>query len=108
MQRDPQPEAADARALGLLTDHEVEAEVLGARATVALGDGHTEKAAAAREREHLARHDPVALPLAVAALVAEHLALQERAKARAEVFVDVFVESAPHAARDTTGVDSPR
>ncbi len=40
---------------------------------------------------------PVALPLAVAALLAEHLALQERAEARAEVFVYVLEQGAPHA-----------
>ena len=108
MERDPQPEAADAGALGLLADHEVEAEVLRAGAAVALGHGHPEDAAAAGQREHLARHDPGALPLAVASLVAEHLALEKRAEARAEVFVDIFVKGAPHAARDTTGADSPR
>ena len=58
VQRDPQAEAADAGALGLLADHQVEAEVLRAGAAVALGHGHAEEAAAAGQREHLARDDP--------------------------------------------------
>jgi hypothetical protein len=108
VQRDPQAEAADARALDLFADHQVQAEVLSAGAAVGLGHGHAREAAAAGEREHLARDDPRALPLAIAARLADHLALQERAKARAEVFVDVLEQAAPHAARDTTGGASAR
>ena len=63
MQRDPQPEAADAGALALFADHQVQAEVLRARATVGLGDGHRQEAAAPGEGEHLTRDEPVALPL---------------------------------------------
>ena len=92
----PRPKPPTPARWRLLADHEVEAEVLGAGAAVALGHGHAEEAAAAGEREHLARDDPVALPLAVAALIADHLALEERAKARAEVFVDVFEQAAAH------------
>ena len=92
----PRPKLPTPARWRLLADHEVEAEVLGAGAAVALGHGHAEEAAAAGVREHLARDDPVALPLAVAALVADHLALEERAKARAEVFVDVLEQAAPH------------
>ena len=57
VQRDAEPEAADAGALALFADDEVQAEVLGARAAVGLGHGHAEEAAAAGRGEHLARHD---------------------------------------------------
>src|SRR4029077_21070519 len=90
VQRDPQPEAGNARALALLADDQVEAEVARARAAVALGYCHPEEAATACPGEDLARHDPRALPLTVAALIAEHLALQERAKASAEVLMYIF------------------
>ena len=62
VQRDPQAEAAHAGALGLLADDQVEAEVLRAGAAVALRHGHAEEAAAAGQREHLARHDPARAP----------------------------------------------
>ena len=87
----PRPKLPTAGALALLADDEVEAEVLGARAAVALGDRHRRGSRRAPARANTSRGTmPVALPLAVAALLAEHLALQERAEARAEVFVDVL------------------
>ncbi len=106
--RHPQADAADRRALGLFADHQVEAEIIRARAAVRLGHGHAQEAALAGQFVDLARHDLRALPLAVAALLADHLALQERTKARAEVFVYVLVQAASHAARDTTGAGSSR
>ncbi len=98
VQGDPEAEAADAGALGLLADDQVEAEVLRAGAAVALRYRHAEEAAAAGQREDLARHDPGALPLPVASLIADHLALEERVKARPEVFVYVLEQRAPHIA----------
>ncbi len=95
----PSPKLPTPARWRLFADHEVEAEVLGAGAAVALGHGHPEEAAAAGQREDLARHDPRALPLAVAALLADHLPLEERAKARAEVFVHILEQRASHAAR---------
>ena len=43
----PRPKEPTAGALALFADHEVQAEVLGARAAVALGHGHRQEAAAA-------------------------------------------------------------
>ena len=108
VQRDAQPEAADAGALALFADHEVQAEVLRARAAVRFGHRHAEEAPLAGEGEDLAGHDARALPFAVASLLAEHLALQKSAKARAEVFVDILEQAAPHAAPDTTDAGSSR
>ena len=56
VERDAEAEAADAGALALLADHEVQAEVLGAGAAVGLRHGHAEEAAAAGRGEDLARH----------------------------------------------------
>ena len=90
-----EPEAADARALGLFADHEVEAEVLRARAAVGAPARPCRGSRRAPASANTSRgHDPRALPLAVAALLADHLALEERAKARAEVFVDVLEQAA--------------
>src|SRR5439155_7644494 len=96
LQRDAEAERADAGPLGLLADDQVEAEVLRARAAVALGDGHAEKAARARPREHLARHDSRALPVPVAALLADHLALEKGAETSAKVLVLVLEQPPPH------------
>ena len=90
MERQAETHAADTRKLALLADHEVEAEVIRAGAAVALGDGHAQKTARAGARVELARDDPLALPLRVASLLADDLAREERAKARAEVFVEVL------------------
>ena len=86
----------DGGALGLLADHEVQAEVRRPGAAVALVDGHAEEAAAAGVREDLAGDQPGALPLAVATVLADHLALEERPEAGAEVFVQILEQSASH------------
>src|SRR5205823_3278573 len=99
LEGDAEPEAAHTRPLRLFADHHVEAEVLRACAAVGLRDRHPEESAASREREHPARDDPRALPFAVAALLADHLALEEGAKAGAEVLVHLLEQRAPHAAR---------
>ncbi len=99
VQGDAEADAADARALGLFADDEVQPEVLGPGAAVALRHGHPEEAAVAGAREHLAGDDARALPLAVAAVLTDDLALQERAKARAEVFVEVLEQVASHPLR---------
>jgi hypothetical protein len=49
--RHTQSHAAHAGMLCLFADHQVEAEVLGARAAMALGHRHAEEAPAARQRE---------------------------------------------------------
>ena len=93
----PRPEAADAGALGLFADDEVQAEVLRARAAVALGHRHRRGSRRCPARANTSRGTiPLALPLAVAALLAHHLALEERAEARAEVLVHVLEQRAPH------------
>ena len=53
----PRPKLPTPARWRLFADHEVEAEVLRARAAVALGHGHAEEAAAPGRREDLARHD---------------------------------------------------
>ena len=65
MQRQPQPEAADAGERRLLADHDVEAEVINAGAAEALGDSHPDEPVPRRHRVELARHDPGALPVGV-------------------------------------------
>ena len=62
VQRDAEAEAAHARELGLLADHQVQAEVIGARTAVGLGYGHRQEAPAPGEREDLARDDAGPLP----------------------------------------------
>ena len=99
VERDPEPEGADAEALALFADHEVEAEVIGTGAAVALGHRHRQEAAPAGGLEHLPGDDPLALPLAVAALLAEHLTLQERAEAGPQVFVEVLKQRPSHRPR---------
>ena len=96
LERHAETEAAHAGVLRLLSDDQVETEILHARAAMALGHGHSEEASTAREREHLAWHDARALPLAVAAIIAHHLALEEGAIALPEVFVHVLEQRASH------------
>ena len=96
LEGDAEAEAAHARVLRLLADDQVEAEILHPRAAIALGHGHAEEASTAREGEYLAWHDARALPLAVAAIIAHHLAFEEGAIALPEVVVNVLEQRASH------------
>ena len=104
---DPESEGADRQALALFPDHEVQAEVIGARPAVALGNRHRQEPAPAGRPEDLAGDDPVALPLPVAALLAQDLALQEGAEAGPEVFVEVLEQRPSHRRRSARGDPQP-
>ena len=92
----PSPKLPTPARWHLFADHEVQAEVLGAGAAVALGDGHREEAAAPAALEDLARDDPRRAPTRRSGPPRPHLALQERAEARPEVFVQILEQRPLH------------
>src|SRR6185312_4932498 len=93
VETDAEAEAADAGPRRLLTEHDVEPEVVDAASAVPLGDGHAQEAGGPRRQEDLARHDAVALPLRV---VRDDLLLQESAEAVPECLVLVLEQVAAH------------
>ena len=83
-------------------------DVLLGSGPMLVGHGHPEEAAGPGTGKDLARDDAGSLPLAEAALLADHLALEEGAKARAEVFVEVLIQTAFHAPDPTAGRSARR